>query len=307
MSNFGIFKGFSDKLFEGELPTNLGMIGSINYAPTLLDLYPNATAAYSLRKLRSAYTGSAIRVRRSSDNTEQDIGFSGSGGLDTSSLTSFCGSGNGFVTTWYDQSGNARNATQSTAGNQPQIVNNGTIYFLNGKPAIFFNNSGSVNTIRLITGTQLSLFNVGSIYSVNSYIDGNSFRVVYSNGYQASAGIWAGIVATSSRQLQLWTSNQQLQGNTGSFSFNTQILQSYFFESGANNGNKIYINNILDVQATKTYTIATPLTQGAIGRDELNESFALYGSMNEIVFYGEKTNINNSGINTNINSYYGIY
>lgn len=27
MANFGIFKGFSDKLFEGELPTNLGTIG----------------------------------------------------------------------------------------------------------------------------------------------------------------------------------------------------------------------------------------------------------------------------------------
>ena len=35
----------------------------------LLDSYPNATAAYSLRKLRRAYTGDSIEVRRSSDNT----------------------------------------------------------------------------------------------------------------------------------------------------------------------------------------------------------------------------------------------
>ena len=41
----------------------------------LLDQYGDAAAAYSLRKLRSGYTGSAIRVRRSSDNTERDIGF----------------------------------------------------------------------------------------------------------------------------------------------------------------------------------------------------------------------------------------
>ena len=53
----------------------------------LLDTYPNAAAAYSVRLLRTAYTGSAIRVRRSSDNAEQDIGFV-SGSLDTSSLTS---------------------------------------------------------------------------------------------------------------------------------------------------------------------------------------------------------------------------
>jgi hypothetical protein len=77
----------------------------------LLDLYPSAAVAYSLRKLRTAYTGSAIRVRRSSDNTEQDIGFVGRG-LDTTALLTFCGVGDGFVKTWYDQSGNANNAIQ---------------------------------------------------------------------------------------------------------------------------------------------------------------------------------------------------
>jgi hypothetical protein len=40
----------------------------------LLDTYTNAAVAFSLRKLRTAYTGAAIRVRRSSDNAEQDIG-----------------------------------------------------------------------------------------------------------------------------------------------------------------------------------------------------------------------------------------
>ena len=59
----------------------------------LLDLFPNASAAYSLRKLRAAYSGSAVRVRRSSDNTEQDIGFTAQGELDTASLLSFVNSG----------------------------------------------------------------------------------------------------------------------------------------------------------------------------------------------------------------------
>jgi len=48
-------------------------------------LSATSTGAYSLRKLRSAYTGSAIRVRRSSDSTEQDIGFVNNE-LDTVSL-----------------------------------------------------------------------------------------------------------------------------------------------------------------------------------------------------------------------------
>jgi len=41
----------------------------------MLDQYGDAAAAYSLRKLRNGYTGDAIRVRRSSDNTERDMGF----------------------------------------------------------------------------------------------------------------------------------------------------------------------------------------------------------------------------------------
>jgi hypothetical protein len=92
----------------------------------LLDTYTGAAAAYSLRKLRTAYAGAAIRVRRSSDNAEQDIGFVANE-LDTASLLTFCGAGNGFVVTWYDQSGNSRNATQATTTSQPRIVNSGVV------------------------------------------------------------------------------------------------------------------------------------------------------------------------------------
>ncbi|GIV57693.1 MAG: hypothetical protein KatS3mg042_0606 [Rhodothermaceae bacterium] len=69
----------------------------------LLDEYPDAYAAYSLRKLSSTYTGPAIRVRRSSDDAEQDIGFGADDFLDTAALTAFVGSGDGYVTTWYSQ------------------------------------------------------------------------------------------------------------------------------------------------------------------------------------------------------------
>jgi hypothetical protein len=62
----------------------VGLIG------LLLDKYPNAAVAYSLRKLRNSYTGAAIRVRRSRDNAEQDINFVG-GDLDTQSLLDFVG------------------------------------------------------------------------------------------------------------------------------------------------------------------------------------------------------------------------
>jgi hypothetical protein len=83
--------------------------------------------------LRNGYTGNSIRVRRSSDNAEQNIGFTAGGDLDTTSLTGFItGSTNGFVTTWYDQSGNGNNAVQTSATSQPIIVSGGTILTLSG-------------------------------------------------------------------------------------------------------------------------------------------------------------------------------
>lgn len=65
-------------------------LGLTNERVFLLDQYPTATAAYSLRKLRNLYTGSAIRVRRDSDNSEQDISFNFNGQLNTTALENFC-------------------------------------------------------------------------------------------------------------------------------------------------------------------------------------------------------------------------
>ena len=69
----------------------------------ILDTY-TAKAAYALRRLSSAYAGKCLRVRRSSDNTEQDIDFDGSGIIDWSAATTFASGGNLFVAKWYDQS-----------------------------------------------------------------------------------------------------------------------------------------------------------------------------------------------------------
>jgi hypothetical protein len=80
--------------------------------------------AYGLRLLRAAYAGSAVRIRRSSDDTEQDIGFSGNF-FDISAFSSFVGAGSGFVTTWYNQSSTAsRDLVNATGSTQPQLILN---------------------------------------------------------------------------------------------------------------------------------------------------------------------------------------
>jgi hypothetical protein len=103
----------------------------------VLDLiFAIASVAYGLRRLSRFWTGAAIRVMRTSDNSELDIGFIGED-LDVVTLLAFVGSDNGEIVIWYDQSGNGRHAVSIT-GSRPRIVSNGAIETQNGKPAIRF-------------------------------------------------------------------------------------------------------------------------------------------------------------------------
>ncbi len=102
-----------------------------------LDAIPGSVGAYSVRKLRAAYAGSALRVRRSSDNTEMDIGFVNNN-LDTATLLTFVGAGSGFVSVLYDQSGNSRDFAQAIGANQPSLVVSGVLNAQAGRPTLIF-------------------------------------------------------------------------------------------------------------------------------------------------------------------------
>ena len=128
----------------------------------LLDLYPNAAAAYSLRKLRAAYSGSAVRVRKevSSVSSETDIGFLADGSLDTISLLTFASdadNGDVFTTTWYDQSGDGLDFVETTAANQGKIVSGGVLVTDDGVPAISLDGTDDNLSVTLpaTTGTLL--------------------------------------------------------------------------------------------------------------------------------------------------------
>lgn len=95
-------------------------------AGAVLDAYTASMwGLWGIRRYLTAYTGNLVRVRRNSDNAEQDIPQNADGSLNTTNLLAFVGSANGYITTAYDQSGNGRNLVQTTAGKQPRIVNVG--------------------------------------------------------------------------------------------------------------------------------------------------------------------------------------
>jgi hypothetical protein len=274
----------------------------------LLDDYSGAAAAYSLRKLRSAYTGSAIRVRRASDNTEQDIAFV-SNVLDTSSLTTFCSGTNGFVTTWYDQSGNGRNATQTTAANQPQIVSSGSVITKGSKPTLDFDGT---NDLLFYNGNFLG-GSTGSGFAVSSFDNATraSREVIY--GLQDTSGSrYDFLIARQASNASGLTQNAvdfYVEGNLSSSSINTitdtnQKLYSNIYEN--NVIRKTFTNSIETYSGVNNLGNLDDGTDFYIGVDIIN-SFWIDGKIQEIVIYSSNQSSNRTGIETNINDFYSIY
>jgi hypothetical protein len=303
MPDFGIMRGFNEKLFgdklvAGQLPTQLGLIGSRNTFEGLLDIYPNAAVAYSLRQLTAAYTGSAIRVRRT-DLTEANIGFTSSGDLDTTALLAFTGTGaldNGFVTTWYDQSGNGKNATQTTAINQPQIVSSGSVILQNGKPTIVFDGSNDflVNTTAF-TYTDFSAFLVNKWNAVsitaNAMVQYSKLDLAFvsSNTFQSSDTGIATIASYPFSDVGITTRRLHTHLSTISAGTTTSTL---------------FLNNTQ--KATASRALLATKTTLAISATDLGTIPANINQQ-EIILYASSQSSNRTGINTNINSYYGIY
>jgi hypothetical protein len=115
----------------------------------------SVTVAYSLRKMNPSYTGALVKVRRSTDNVENDFFGSETVSVLTNSvgttLSAWLGVANGHVSVWYDQSGAGRNATQTTTSYQPLI--SFTQYAF---PTIYLNASSSTDA-KFLTIGNLSL------------------------------------------------------------------------------------------------------------------------------------------------------
>ena len=271
----------------------------------LLDTYSGAAAAYSLRLLRSAYTGNAIRVRRASDNTEQDIGFVDNE-LDTSALTTFCSGTDGFVETWYDQSGNGYDATQGTASNQPQIVSSGSVLTENGKPCVNFTGTNK----RMQTIDNNLFFNDCTI----SYVS----RSISIGGGIAPMTFGYGNQPTSAKSRYL---GPFALGGSGVLSF--VVFGSDYLSTitavGDTTINLYSSNYIMSTNAVTVFKNATsqsgsPGTLGATTQAakfsinsiaDRNESATI--NFSEGVFYAFNNNSNLVGIRANQNLYYGIY
>jgi len=248
----------------------------------LLDIYSGAAAAYSLRQLQSG-SYPVVRVRRSSDNTESDFTATE---VSDGTLAAWVGAGNdGFVRTWYDQSGNNKHLDQSVISSQPQIVDTGQIVEAFSRPCIKTDGSddsmsavfssaelSSVSFVSVVTGLSGSNFINVSADSINNglfYLRNDAFdERLPNNRYAGSSYPGDGLLSMyqgSGTYATYYNSIQQTSFST------TAVYKKLYLAVQANGGN--------------------------------------YGSalINEIVLYPSDQSTNRVAIEANINAHYSIF
>jgi hypothetical protein len=274
----------------------LGILASSRTSvPLLLDDYPDSSSAYSLRKLRSNYSGFCIRVRRSSDNAEQDIGFVNNI-VDITALTTFCGAGDGFLSFWYDQSVFGNNLRQTILLAQPQIVNSGNILLLNSEPTLLFNGTSQY----FISSLSLSSIQTTIVaVSKQTSVDANYRRLLSFDLF--SDGYYLGSNAGTDDMLAIF--DNIILTCFGGTSITQNITIAY-----NNSTTGFLISNGTQVNSITTTVVSYGSKPLYVGTDRnLGASEFWNGNIQEIIIYPTNQSSNLSGINTNINSFYLIY
>jgi hypothetical protein len=268
-----------------------------------LDLVPGAVVAYSMRAMTAGSTANAIRVRRSSDDAEQSFALVNNA-VDTASVATFLGGSDPFVRTWFDLSGNSKDAGQATAANQPSWVSSGP----NSKPSISWPAGPAVEKW-LTTATDVTLpdgaytvFVVmkgpddgGHIFSVATDDDSSYVELSANNSgvftYEANDAANTGNVA---------------KGVTDAVAFQTYGLADVAWQFGSRNfrWNGATVSSTNNDSGGAIPEIAYLLTIGGI-RQPVSGDFD--GEIVELLIYnGIMSDGNRLLLRQNIATYYGI-
>ena len=284
--------------------------GTQRYQPAaLLDQFPGAAAAYSLRNLVGTSNPAVVRVRRDNDDAEQDFTAAE---VSDGTLAAWVGAGNdGFVRTWYDQSGNTRHMEQATSTSQPQIVVSGTLVTENGKPALATTSTTTMAITSALLLGQHSVFTaVSTAQDITSTMstqrlwssDASTFDVLSFGGNATST-------LTNERLAWLTVDGPSVRG-VGQTA-NDYTAGDYLISAFWNNSNPVvFVNNssqLLNANSIGNFTSTSyPRTfQRLWGNSSATQGFA--GKQFEFIFYSSDQSTNRAAIEANINAHYSIY
>lgn len=279
-----------------------------DYDYTLSGNYPNLVAAYSLRQVYSTYSGYAINVYNGS--TYADIGFVDQS-LDLTALANHCGSNNGYIRYWYDQSSNSNTMSQSTFSAMPKIYDGATqsVVLENSRPAIQFDGNDDILQASsvLISGTGgRSIFAVAKTTSTSPPSTIISLQ-------SSSAQVNSGEHYAFTPEVAIRVNGNEVFSNNP---MTTQTVGSLHLPASSNVTDHEYYAN-----GTQAFTISSSGTtintknegQTEIGGwtySEVQSSWSYFsGVIQEIILYSSDQDGlgNRSPIEGNINTYYSIY
>lgn len=278
------------------------------YQFILDDYSDNGVAGYSLRKLKSTYTGFACRVRRTSDNALADVNFdadnrvsgtstvTGSGIIAGTTLSSWLGSNNGTINILYAQTG-SQNFNASATAAEPLIWNAGTLVEVNGRTAMYFDGGDQLNTAARVSN-----------FSSSMYIE-----VMQPISTNTSASL-QGNFNTNSQYLGFWQSGSTLiniKSSAGTPSFFKNNSSSFAGTTRDNLYNYLTITNgSLQIISVTGWNSSATLGWARSAKGALGAQQAPFynGYLSEMLFWSTASSDSiRSSIVTDINNYYGAY
>jgi hypothetical protein len=205
--------------------------------------------------------------------------------------------GNGFIRTWYDQSGNGRDADQSTPANQAQIVSNGSLII-------------DAITLKPTTTWTTDRYTIlGGVSPITRYLSIGVLNRTLNSNVIAHIGVANSIGGTNGQQPFLWQPTTGLVRSDMSSPVNhgTNVNTGAFIttsEKNASNLKTIYLNgNALATTATQAPS-TTGTNMNAFGQNGTNFTTCQY---QEYIYWDSDQSTNRVGIETLINDYYAIY
>ena len=277
----------------------------------ILDTYTTASAAYSTRRLSSTYTGSLLRVRRA-DGTELDIEFDVDGNLDESAISTFAGGTACTVATWYDQSGNGNDLTNTTVSTQPEIYTGSVFYSIGGgtpaRKALNFNSDYLYNTADL---------HAGAFYATAAVVTGASIGNLHIlNQDDSLAGgtarigqyLRTGSTNNTARSVVFNTAGTSTADNTAN---NTVTTNTAYVISAHGKSNQI--EAFVDDTSNGHTSLTGPLRHGSglyrVGASAHTTTPASFwnGRIAELIFFDEDmSGGHQTGVVSNIQTYFTI-
>jgi hypothetical protein len=196
----------------------------------------------------------------------------------------------GFVETWYDQSGNGNDATQSVAGSQPKIVDAGVLV----SGGLDFD---GVNDLLVGTHNVTSAYNFFSVTTD----EGSATSYIADTGSSASNGVNYGRTLNSGGNRQLTLNHGGFTAvNATGFLVGTELISQSYDGTTIN----AFVDGSLVGTSVQGYIASgTVLSLGASG----SAGAFLNGKMAEIILYNSDQSATRVAIETNINDHYNIY